>query len=48
MAPLRKALAGVVLDHDACGTHLDDNGCTINVELEKENFIVIGNVLADV
>ena len=34
--PLNKALAGVVLDHDACGTHLDDSGRTINVELEKE------------
>ena len=48
MAPLRKALARVVLDHDACGTHLDDNGCKINVELEKENFIVVDKVLADV
>ena len=37
MATLSKALAGVALDHDACGTHLDDSGCTINVELEKEN-----------
>ena len=47
MAPLSKALAGVVLDHDACGTHLDDSGRTIDVELEKENFRVASKVLAD-
>ena len=46
--PLNKALAGVVLDHDACGTHLDDSGHTIDVELEKENFRVAGKVLADI
>ena len=37
IATLSKALAGVVLDHDACGTYLDDSGHTIDVELEKEN-----------
>ena len=47
MAPLSKALAGVVLDHDACGTHLDDSVRTIDVELEKENFRVADKVLAD-
>ena len=40
MVPLSKALTGVVLDHDACGTHLDDSGRTIDVELKKENFRV--------
>ena len=48
MAPLSKALAGVVLDHDACGTHLDDSGRTIDAELEKENFRVAGKVLTDI
>ena len=48
MAPLSKALAGVVLDHDACGIHLDDSGRTIDVELKKENFRVAGKVLADI
>ena len=48
MAPLSKALDGVVLDHDACGTHLDDSGCTIDVELEKENVRVAGKVLVDI
>ena len=45
---MKKALVGVVLDHYACGAHLDDNGYTTNIELEKENFIVAGKVLADV
>ena len=40
MAPLSKALAGVILNHDACETYLDDSGCTRDVELEKENFRV--------
>ena len=48
MAPLSKALTGVVLNHDACGTHLDDSGCTRDIELEKENFRVAGKVLADI
>ena len=48
MAPLSKALAGVVLDHDACGIHLDDSGHTIDSELEKENFRVAGKTLADI
>ena len=47
MASLSKALAEVVLNHDACGTHLDESGRTIGVELEKENFRVAGKVLAD-
>ena len=29
MAPLSKALAGVVFNHDACGTHLDDSGVVV-------------------
>ena len=48
MAPLSKALAGVVLDHHACGTHLNDSGRTIDLELEKEDFRVVGKVLADI
>ena len=42
MAPLSKELDGVVLDHDACGTYLDGSGCTIDVELEKENVRIAG------
>ena len=48
MVPLSKALAGVVLDHDASGIHLDDSNRTTDVELEKENFRVAGIVLADI
>lgn len=47
MAPLSKAMAGVVLEHDACGTHLDSSGRTTDIELEKENFRVAGKVSKD-
>lgn len=38
MAPLSKELAGVVLPHDAFGSHLDENGVTVDAEKELENF----------
>ena len=45
MAPLSKALAGGILDHEACGSHLDASGKTIDDDLEKKNFNVAGEVL---
>ena len=48
MDPLNNVLAGAVLDHNGCGTHLNDSGHKIDVELEKENFRVAGKVLADI
>ena len=30
VVPLSKELSGLVLPHDTCGTHLDDNGKTID------------------
>ena len=47
MAPLSKALAGVVLPHDTFGNHLDSQRRTTNLELEKQNFRKAGEVLAD-
>ena len=38
MAPCSNALAGVILDHEHFGTHLDDQGKTIDAELEIKNF----------
>ena len=35
MAPLSKELAGLVLPHESCGTHLDSRQRTIDVELEN-------------
>ncbi|KAJ8886114.1 hypothetical protein PR048_012323 [Dryococelus australis] len=35
MAPLRRELRGVVLPHDSFGTHLDSNGRTVGISLEK-------------
>ena len=48
MAPHSKALAGVVLEHDKCGSHLDSSGTTTDDELEKKNFNNAGNALADI
>ena len=48
MHPLSLSMAGIILPHDTCGTHLDSQGNTVDVELEKENFAAAGNVLADV
>lgn len=38
MAPLSRDLAGLILDHEKLGTHLNEKGETIDIELEKLNF----------
>ena len=38
MAPLSKELAGVLLPHDAFGSHLDENDVTVNAVKEVQNF----------
>ena len=48
MAPLSKALAGLLLPYDTFGNHLDSQGRTIEVELEKHNFKKTGEVLCEV
>ena len=48
MAPLSKALAGLLLPYDTFGNHLDSQGRTIEVELEKCNFKKAGEVLGEV
>ena len=48
MAPLSKALAGILLPHDSFGSHLDSQNRTIDAELEKENFRKAGEVLAEI
>lgn len=48
MAPLSRDLAGVVLDHEVLGTHLNEKGETIDLELEKKNFAHAGEVLAEI
>ena len=45
MAPFSKALAGLVMPHDSCGSHLNPSGETIDPELEKENLKVAGKIL---
>ena len=35
MAPLSKALSGVVIEHATCGTHLDVNGKIIDSALQE-------------
>lgn len=48
MAPLSHALSGLVLDYDFYGSHLDDSGKTIDVDLEKNNFKHAGNTLSEI
>lgn len=48
MAPLSRALSGIILPYDHYGTHLDNQGCTIDGVLEKKNFVYAGKALAEV
>lgn len=48
MAPLSKELSGVVLPHEHYGLHLDDQGATIDDDLERENFKFAGQCLAEI
>lgn len=48
MAPLSRELAGLVLPHDAFGSHLNSRNETVDQNLEKRNFEKAGGVLADV
>ena len=48
MAPLSASLAGVVLPHDHLGNYLDDQGRTINNDLELKNFGKAGDVLVEI
>lgn len=47
MAPLSHQLAGVILEYERYGSHLDSAGKTIDIEKEKENFRHAGEVLCD-
>ena len=47
MAPLSKALAGLVLSLGTFGPHLDSQRRTVDLELEKQNFKKAGEVLAE-
>lgn len=48
MAPLSRALTGIILPHENFGTHLDSQGRTIDKDLEKVNFSYAGKALAEV
>ena len=48
MAPLSKALSGILLSHETFWTHLDSSRKTIDTNLEKRNFKAAGKILAKV
>ncbi|CAF1599177.1 unnamed protein product [Rotaria sp. Silwood1] len=48
LSPMSHDLAGLILPHDHFGTHLNDGGLTEHAELEKENFKMTADVLAEV
>ena len=45
MAPLSRFLAGLILQHDTFGTHLDSSGKTIDLDLEIKNFFAVSGYL---
>ena len=45
MAPLSKELSGLILPHDKYGSHLNDQGLTIDT---KKNFAFAGSTLAEI
>ena len=48
MAPLSREIAGLILPYNSFGSHLDDNGNTVDDELEKKNFQQAGEILAEI
>ena len=48
MSPLSHDIAGLILPHDAYGSHLDQSGKTIDKELEKRNFQKAAETLSEV
>lgn len=48
LATLSHQLTDLVIPHDRCGSHLDDEGRTTNKELEAENFACASRILAEV
>lgn len=47
MAPLSKELAGLILPYDFFGTHLNNRNETVDLELEKKNFKMAGQILCE-
>ncbi|XP_014225558.1 uncharacterized protein LOC106651539 [Trichogramma pretiosum] len=48
MAPLSRALSGIILPHNYYGDHLDARKVTIDEDLEKKNFSKAGEVLGEI
>ena len=48
MSPLSHDVAGLILPHDAYGSHLNDSGKTVDEELEKRNFQKAAETLSNV
>lgn len=48
MSSLSRDLAGLILPHEACGSHLSEKGETIDSDLELKNFEEAGKILANI
>ena len=48
LATMSHQLSDLVIPHDRCGSHLDEEGRTINKELQVENFACASRILAEV
>ena len=48
MAPLSRALSGILLPHETFGTYLDSSRKTVDTNLQKRNFNAAGEILAKI
>lgn len=48
MAPLSKELSGLILPYDKYGSHLDEQGRTVDADLERRNFEAAGLTLSEI
>ncbi|GBN16417.1 hypothetical protein AVEN_256447-1 [Araneus ventricosus] len=48
MAPLSRELSGLILSYDHYGSYLDENGRTIDEDMEKNNFAYAGKTLSEI
>jgi hypothetical protein len=48
MAPLSKEISVVILPHETFGSHLDNEGKTVDLEFEKKNVEAAGKVLTQI
>ena len=41
-------MAGVILPQETFGSHLDNSGNTIDIDLEEKNFMAAADIISDI